>query len=154
MSGTDLRFAMQDRAYAFPYHYLPGVDEGAVTVSRTLGWGLEYLTYMHLVRDAVAELRPQRLLDVGCGDGRMLEMLRGVVPVRVGVDPSERAIRFAQAFNPDAECVVGTAADVPGTFDVVTCVETLEHIPDAVLASFVAALAGKLGPGGVLVASV
>lgn len=154
MNGVDLRFQIQDEAYAFPYHYLPQLDGGAVGVGRVLGWGMEYLTYMHFVREAVTALRPTRVLDVGCGDGRMLQLLRGVVPERVGVDPSEKAIRFARAFNPDAECVAGTADDVPGTFDVVTCVETLEHIPDAQVEPFVRSLAARLAPGGALVVSV
>jgi SAM-dependent methyltransferase len=146
---------MQERSYAFPYHYIPQLeDREAVAVARVLGWGLEYMTYMHWVRAVAERLRPRTLLDVGCGDGRLLSLLRGSVPVRMGVDPVEAAVRFAGAFNPDAEVIVGTAAQVTGTFDLVTCVETLEHIPDADLPPFVAALAERVGEGGALVVTV
>jgi SAM-dependent methyltransferase len=149
------RFELQERAYAFPYHYIPRLEGGeAVAVARVFGWGLEYLTYMHWVRATAERLGSRTLLDVGCGDGRLLSLLRGTVPERTGVDPVEAAVRFAGAFNPDAEVVVGTAADVARTFDLVTCVETLEHIPDADLPPFVAALAERVAEGGALVVTV
>jgi len=149
------RFQLQAREYAFPYHYIPHHEEGgAIAVARTFGWALEYLTYLRWVCEVAERLRPRTLLDVGCGDGRLLSLLRDAVPERTGVDPVEVAVGFARAFNPDAAVVVGTAAEVPGTFDLVTCVETLEHIPDADLPAFVASLAARVAEGGALVVTV
>lgn len=149
------RYALQDAQYAFPYHYLPHFGpNGSVAVSRALGWGLEYLTYMTWVRDQVLQRRPHRMLDAGCGDGRLLHLLEGHVEERVGVDPSPRAIAFAKAFNPRCRLLVGTAADLNDEYDLVTCVEVLEHIADESLPDFVSSLAERTRRGGILIVTV
>jgi 2-polyprenyl-3-methyl-5-hydroxy-6-metoxy-1,4-benzoquinol methylase len=154
-AAADARYALQDEQYRFPYHYLPEVRPGGeVAVSQVMDWGVEYLTYMTWARDTVAALAPRRVLDVGCGDARLLHMLRGMVPERVGVDPSGRAIAFARAFNPDCAFHEGLVGEVEGAFDVVTCVETLEHVPDEVIPGFAADLARRVRPGGHLVVTV
>ncbi|MFQ5873294.1 MAG: class I SAM-dependent methyltransferase [Dehalococcoidia bacterium] len=151
----DSRFRRQDAQYVFPYHYLPDITlDGIVQIHQRLGWGLAYLTYMTYVRDRIVSLKPRSVLDVGCGDGRLLHMLADIVPVRAGVDLSARAIAFAEAFNPDVELFNCSVADVPGTFDLVTCVETLEHVPDTELPEFVSSLHDRLVRGGALILSV
>jgi len=70
------------------------------------------------------------------------------------VDLSEQAIAFARAFNPGDEFIVGSVSDVSDTFDVVACIEVLEHIPDQDLAGFVASLREKVSPHGVLLVTV
>ena len=152
---NDTRFEMQDLEYLFPYHYLPELsDDGTPSIHRDLWWGLEYLTYMTYVRDRALALKPQRLLDAGSGDGRMIQLLGTRVPIRVGADLSARSILLAKALNPDAEWYDCAVADVPGTFDAITCVEVMEHIPDEAMADFVASLRAKCAPTGRLIVSV
>lgn len=152
-AGPD-RFALQDSEYHFPYHYLPHLDSatGAGVAGRRLGWGLEYLTYVLHCLDIVSQLRPASVLDVGCGDGRFLGMLPASIERRVGVDLSERAIGFARAFNPDLEFHVSSTTD--GTFDVVTAIEVLEHVPPDQADEFIRSCVKALRPGGYLVVSV
>jgi SAM-dependent methyltransferase len=155
MKGTSERFFMQSKAYAFPYHYLADVSpDGTISIYRQLVWGLEYMTYMTWIRDQILRIRPRNLLDVGCGDGRLCSLLGPRVERYVGIDLAEQAIAFAQAFNPEAEFLVGSVGNVSGTFDVITCIEVLEHIPDSDLADFASGLREKVAPDGVLLVSV
>jgi SAM-dependent methyltransferase len=154
MMAKSERFSLQNDAYFFPYHYLPRItSNGKIVIYQFLGWGLRYLTYMTYIRDRILATRPKSVCDVGCGDGRLLHMLREI-PRRVGVDISARAISFAKAFDPDAEWHCCPVQDVPGTYEVVTCVETLEHIEDEKVADFVSSLQARLSEGGTLVLSV
>lgn len=149
------RFQLQDKLYHFPYHYLPHLDErGRPLLYASLDWGLHYLAYMQHIVGHIRRLQPASLLDVGCGDGRLLSMIGTEVPRRVGIDLSEQGIAFARAFVPEVEFIVGDLADLTEKFDVVACVETLEHIPDMVMKNFVAALHARLQPQGRLVVSV
>ncbi len=86
---TKNRFEIQDAQYDFPYHYIPYLDgERGPQVYSYLDWGLQYLTYMTYVRYLILSFEPNSVLDVGCGEGRLLSMLGNRVPKRVGVDLS------------------------------------------------------------------
>lgn len=149
------QFGIQDSRYDFPYHHLPEVTaDGQIVAHRDLNWGLEYLTYMTHVRDRVLALQPESLLDVGCGDARLLLMLGTTIPRRAGVDLSARAIAFARAFDPDAEFYCCPVSDVPGQFHVVSCIETLEHVSTTEVPDFVRAMRARIIPGGRLIVSV
>lgn len=155
VTGTPDRFIMQAGRYAFPYHYMADVSPGgAISIYKQLAWGLEYMTYMTWVRDQILLVQPQSLLDVGCGDGRLCSLLGDWAGRYVGVDLSEQAIAFAQAFNPGHEFVVGFVSDIPGTFQVVACIEVLEHVSDQDLVDFVKSLREKVAPQGRLLVSV
>jgi 2-polyprenyl-6-hydroxyphenyl methylase/3-demethylubiquinone-9 3-methyltransferase len=101
-----------------------------------------------------ASLAGARVLDVGCGGGLLAEGLaaRGarVVAIDLAVENVEAARQHAAAgaLTIDYRCVAAEqlAADSPGEFDVVTCLEMLEHVPDP--GSIVAACAAALRPGG------
>ncbi len=155
MRGASDKFLTQSEAYTFPYHYLADVSlDGIISIYRQLAWGLEYMTYMTWVRDQILHVNPRNLLDVGCGDGRLRTLLAAWTGRYVGVDLAEQAIAFARAFNPDAEFVIGPVAEISGAFDVVACVEVLEHIPDQDLTGFVAGLREKVSSRGRLLVSV
>lgn len=84
----------------------------------------------------VQRIAPQSILEVGCGEGYMLDALSrgGVSAVLHGVDFSEQAIADARTrLGPRAELQARDArelADDGRTFDLVMMLEVLEHIPD------------------------
>jgi 2-polyprenyl-6-hydroxyphenyl methylase/3-demethylubiquinone-9 3-methyltransferase len=101
-----------------------------------------------------AALSGARVLDVGCGGGLLAEGLaaRGarVVAIDLATENVEAARQHAAAgaLTIDYRCVAVEqfAAETPREFDVVTCLEMLEHVPDP--ASIVTACAAALRPGG------
>lgn len=149
------RAAIQEAEYEFPYHHIPHFDVAGVGArARILPWGLDYLLYLGRMRDLVVQQDPDSVLDVGCGDGRFLGLLPASIGRRMGVDLSERAIQFARAFHPGIEFDARDAADLEETFDVVTAVEVLEHVPDESVPGFLRALAARTRPGGAVVICV
>jgi SAM-dependent methyltransferase len=94
---------LQEQQYLFPYHHPPHADESGVwEVARTLWWGYGYLAVLEVVLGELLRHRPKRVLDFGCGDGRLLcELKRIGIPEIAGVDLSDRALFFARGFLPD-----------------------------------------------------
>lgn len=101
-----------------------------------------------------APLRGLRVLDVGCGGGLLTEAMAGEGAQVTGIDMSEALLSVARLHLLESGLEVDYrqttveqfAAQTPGTFDVVTCLEMLEHVPDP--ASVVRACAALLRPGG------
>lgn len=107
--------------------------------------------------DYVAERVPlsgQKLLDAGCGGGVLSEALAARGANVTGIDLGDAALavarRHAEKSNLSITYVKSSieamASAVPGTFDVVTCMELLEHVPDP--AAIVRACAALVRPGG------
>lgn len=104
--------------------------------------------------DKVAPISGRQVLDVGCGGGILSEaMARRGARVK-GIDLSERALKVAALHQLESKAGVDyekiaaedLAAREPAAYDVVTCMELLEHVPDP--ASTVAACAALARPGG------
>lgn len=101
-----------------------------------------------------AGLRGKRVLDVGCGGGILAESmaLRGAAVT--GIDMSAAPLAVARLHQLESGATVdyqritaeALAERQPAAFDVVTCMEMLEHVPDP--ASVVAACARLVAPGG------
>jgi 2-polyprenyl-6-hydroxyphenyl methylase/3-demethylubiquinone-9 3-methyltransferase len=104
--------------------------------------------------DARAALAGKRVLDVGCGGGILSEAMAAQGAEVIGIDLSDKALKVAQLHLLESGrqvtyrnvAVETFAQEQPGAFDVVTCMEVLEHVPDP--ASQVAACARLLRPGG------
>ena len=95
------------------------------------------------------------VLDVGCGGGILTDSLARAGATATGIDLSSKALRVAQLHALDAQTpnvsyreisAEAIAAEAPASFDVVTCMEMLEHVPDP--GSVVQACATLVKPGG------
>ncbi|MFN3652105.1 MAG: class I SAM-dependent methyltransferase [Armatimonadota bacterium] len=99
--------------------------------------------------------RPLRILDAGCGTGGMLDLFRDWPEVEAyGIDLSPDALHFSRSRG-HRRLAGGDLTVLPfrtGTYDVVTALDVVEHVPDDQRA--VEELARVLRPGGILVASV
>ena len=95
------------------------------------------------------------ILDYGCFDGKFLNGLRGLVPIRIGVDRNEKQINLNKANYSDASfsCIDGLSIDFPGNyFDAATCLEVMEHVPSEI--DLTKELFRVLKPNATLVISV
>lgn len=100
-------------------------------------------------------LKGLRVLDVGCGGGILTDAMARSGADVLGIDLSIKALKVAQLHALEAQTenvryqeisAEALAAAQPGSFDVVTCMEMLEHVPDP--SSIVKACAALVRPGG------
>ena len=105
--------------------------------------------------NALAPLKNQQVLDVGCGGGILADSMARKGATVLGIDLSTKALRVAQLHALEVQTdgvqyreisVEALAAEQPGSFDVVTCMEMLEHVPDP--DSVVRACGQLVKPGG------
>ena len=66
---------IQEREYAFPYHYIPSALNEGFSQTRHFSWGFRYLGGLSVVAEEVARLEPTSLIDIGCGDGTFADVL-------------------------------------------------------------------------------
>ena len=97
----------------------------------------------------------KRVLDVGCGGGILSDAMARRGAEVLGIDLSSKALKVAQlhameAATPSVEyrevAVEALAQESPARFDMITCMEMLEHVPDP--SSIVGACAALVKPGG------
>jgi 2-polyprenyl-6-hydroxyphenyl methylase/3-demethylubiquinone-9 3-methyltransferase len=97
-----------------------------------------------------AELAGATVLDVGCGGGILAEAMAQRGARVTGIDLSEKALRVAELHLHESKLDIryekSSVEDFAGEFDIVTCMELLEHVPQP--ASMVAACARLVRPGG------
>jgi 2-polyprenyl-6-hydroxyphenyl methylase/3-demethylubiquinone-9 3-methyltransferase len=105
--------------------------------------------------NTLSPLKNQRVLDVGCGGGILTDSMAREGAHALGIDLSTKALRVAQLHALEAQTpqvkyrevsVEDLAAEQPSSFDSVTCMEMLEHVPDP--DSVVRACAQLVKPGG------
>ena len=108
--------------------------------------------------DGHAELAGKTVLDVGCGGGILAESMakHGAAEV-TGIDMAEKSLKIAKLHALEENVnnisyrhirVEELAAEMPHSFDVVTCMELLEHVPDP--AAIIAACAQLVKPDGMV----
>lgn len=100
-------------------------------------------------------LQGQRVLDVGCGGGILADAMARKGANVLGIDLAVKALKVAQLHAIQAQTkgveyqeisAEALATEQPATFDIVTCMEMLEHVPDP--SSIVKACAALVKPGG------
>ena len=105
--------------------------------------------------DELAALQGKHVLDVGCGGGILSDAMARSGAQVLGIDLATKSLKVAQLHALEAQTprvsyrevsVEALAAEQPSSFDVVTCMEMLEHVPDP--ASIVRACSQLVKPGG------
>lgn len=107
----------------------------------------------------VGGLGGKRVVDVGCGGGILAEAMAGRGALVTGIDLGEKPIKVAQLHALETgvrvdyrlQSAESMAEEQPDAFDVVTCMEMIEHVPEP--ASTIAACARMARPGGHVVFS-
>jgi 2-polyprenyl-6-hydroxyphenyl methylase/3-demethylubiquinone-9 3-methyltransferase len=101
-------------------------------------------------------LSGKRIVDVGCGGGILAEAMAAKGANVTGIDLAEKPLKVAMLHGMETGSAVDyrlvaaetLAAEVPSSFDVVTCMEMLEHVPDP--PAIVRACATLVKPGGLV----
>lgn len=104
--------------------------------------------------NSIAPLKGKKVLDVGCGGGILSEGMADHGADVTGIDLGEKALRVAKlhllesglSIDYKLQSAESLAEEQPGQFDILTCLEMLEHVPDP--ASVVDACARLVKPDG------
>ena len=104
--------------------------------------------------DQYAQISGKKVLDVGCGGGILAESMAARGAIVTGIDAGQAPLTVARLHALESNIEVEyrnitaehLAAEQTGSFDVVTCMEMLEHVPDP--ASVIEACAKLVKPGG------
>ena len=105
--------------------------------------------------NGLASIKGKQVLDVGCGGGILSDAMARAGATVTGIDLAGKSLKVAQLHALESQTpnvsyreisAEALAAETPAQFDVVTCMEMLEHVPDP--ASIVKACATPVKPGG------
>ena len=105
--------------------------------------------------NGLASIKGKQVLDVGCGGGILSDAMARAGATVTGIDLAGKSLKVAQLHALESQTpnvsyreisAEALAAETPARFDVVTCMEMLEHVPDP--ASIVKACSTLVKPGG------
>lgn len=99
-----------------------------------------------------------KILDVGCGNGRLLELLDETALAYTGIDFSDNMLKEAKRLHPDKNFILADALNLPfpdQSFNAVTSFAVLHHIPsEEFREKFMSEAARVLAPNGVLIITI
>lgn len=135
------------------YHQGNGVDQ-AVFDAETGAASRRSLRLFRRLKEELPLPPRGRLLDVGCGTGATLRAFNEISSgwSLVGFDIDDRCNTIVESIPGVEALYTGTIEEVPGQFEVLTLIHSLEHIAEPV--KFLTESRQKLGPGGMLVVQV
>ena len=150
---------IQENLYEFPYHHIPKFVNGNFSATRTYRGSCHYVASMNFLISKVNEIEFTKLLDIGCGDGKFLYEISRNDPTKtyIGIDFSEKAILLAKAMSPNVKFICGDITQNElslGTFNVITLIETLEHIKPDLIPNFVKTLYNYIEMNGKIIITV
>ncbi len=148
----ELRRSLTEQKYRLPYHWMRDPLEL---------YSLPYFGYMRLVLDELPSA-PCKVLDAGCGDGRITAELDKAGYEVVGLELIEQQLEYARALVPNAtfwqadlrEPLAVQTGMQPGSFDACLHVEVYEHIPPEDARRVLRNIHQMLKPEGTLILSV
>ena len=155
------KFEIQDNQYIKPYHHL--LDLKKYKFFDVISWGLEYYSYVSFVIEYFEKILKNKnienIAEVGCGDGKiLLELAMRYEDILFeGFDLSKRAVLFANAFSYGFDNLKFFDHDFKNSkkkYDVILCIETLEHIPDDEINDFLKTINNNLKNDGILLLTV
>lgn len=99
-----------------------------------------------------------KILDLGCGNGRLVDLFEGQTADYIGIDNSENLIKAAREKYPGKNFIVYNGLNIPfndGYFDIIFCIAVLHHIPSKQMRiGFLKEANRVLKPGGRLILTV
>jgi len=109
---------------------------------------------LNWIKDLVGGLEGKTIIDVGCGGGILAESMAAGGAIVTGIDLAEKSLKVAKLHGLESGVPVtyrnisaeDMAQEQPGQFDIVTCMEMLEHVPDP--GSIIRACSTMVKPGG------
>ena len=153
------KFEIQEKQYENPRHHFLEWNDGDFKLYKILSWGLDYYAYANEIIELIIGFQSKKIADVGCGDGKLLyELSKRLKSSQLdGYDLAKKAILFAKAYAEDIENLNFYFEDFKNSkeeYNIIVCMEVLEHIPDNSINEFISNLNEKLNENGKLVISV
>lgn len=137
----------QDNEYSKPYHWMWNKNLERLFNLRT-----------QITLNSIGSLERKKILDFGCGDGKFSSiLLENNAAYVAGVDISTKALRFARCLVPKADFFEISNGILPfdnDVFDIVFCLDVLEHIPDDEIKLWVSEIHRVLESEGCFIFSV
>lgn len=147
--------SIQEAQYEFPYHYLTSTKGGVFSMTEYLQWGLMHQSYIEYLTEKISKLNFQKLLDAGCGEGRLLYEIEQKVSGKYlyGIDISSRALHFGRGFTKQSKFEEHDIIKSPTSelFDICTSIEVIEHIPPEYIPKYVENISRSLVERGILI---
>ncbi|NVM18599.1 MAG: class I SAM-dependent methyltransferase [Candidatus Lokiarchaeota archaeon] len=153
---------IQEDQYSFPYHYLIETKNDRLSFKKFI-YGFEYFTYLTLIKNRIIKLKPESIIDIGSGDGKLIyelcknQQFYTSINRIIGIDKVKKAISFANAFN-ESEKVRFFSEDILNfkskSFDVGILMEVIEHFSDKDLNKLIEKISELISIDGFLFVSV
>lgn len=151
----------QEEEYSFPYHYIAQFEGDRFKPFFFDSWAINYASTIEFLLQRISLTEKNRIVDVGCGDGRFSRELSLAFKgsTVVGMDYSSRAIDLATAINSHNHNLFFQSIDITQkhnicSFDAAVLMEVLEHIPITECEVFIKSAHQLLKKGGVLFLTV